>query len=249
MLASMRLRLLTANIWGLPWPVGRDLPARLRAIAAALPDLDVDVAAFQEVWTQDARDSLIAAGRDAGLDFVWHRPSTLSGSGLLVLTRLPILEAHFELFSLGGFPERIDHADYYGGKGFGNLTLDTQAGPVSLFVTHLQASYVERDQDEYVGHRTAQVVDMAAALARVRNPVVVLGDLNFEEAHEEHSILTGLTSLRDAAIVLDQRENTALISNSYRTPQFGSGQTNRLCVHTTRHASVTPPPLATPGPR
>ena len=59
----MKIRVGTLNTWGLPEPLSRDLAGRIDAIGAELASLDVDVMAFQEVWTADARRSLRGAAR------------------------------------------------------------------------------------------------------------------------------------------------------------------------------------------
>ena len=122
------MRLATLNVWGLPWPISREGSARMDAIGARLPALELDWMAFQEVWTEGARLRLIDAGRRAGLIHAWHRDVALGGSGLLVLAREPFQTPHFEAFIARGFPQRVWHADYHGGKGFCALRFDTPHG-------------------------------------------------------------------------------------------------------------------------
>jgi endonuclease/exonuclease/phosphatase family metal-dependent hydrolase len=221
-MAAVRLRVLTLNVWGLFPPIARDVPERMRAIGAGLPELELDVAALQEVWTEEARTALVAAGGNAGLEHVWHNPEALGGSGLLVLSRLPIAAARFERFDLGGFPHRVDQGDYFGGKGFAELTLSTDVGEVALIDTHLQAGYGARRFDAYIGHRTAQVVEIAARLRQITRPVIAAGDFNFQDMYQEYTVLTGLSGLRDAARDLDQRRDTVLRGPPYRADQRGS---------------------------
>ena len=137
----MRVRVATLNVWGLPEPFSERLPKRMKAIGARLAELDLDVIAFQEVWTREAYRLLRAAGRRIGLLHKWRKHSLFDGSGLLVLSRLPIEAKRFDEFSLRGLPERLDHADYYGGKGFARLRLQTDLGPFTLIDTHLHARY------------------------------------------------------------------------------------------------------------
>ena len=66
----MKLRVVTLNVWALPWGLSRQVPARLDAIGHALADLDPDVVAFQEVWTEEARRRLVVAPRGPG----WSTP-------------------------------------------------------------------------------------------------------------------------------------------------------------------------------
>ncbi len=213
----MRVRVATLNAWALPEPLSRHVPERMRAIGDRLRQLPVDVVALQEVWSAGPRDALVAAGRAAGLAHAWHRDAALGGSGLLVLSRLPILDAGFERFSLRGFPERLDQLDFYGGKGFAIVRVATPAGPLALVDTHLHARYPGDHRHGYRGLRTGQIVEIAAGCAGVADPLVAVGDFNLVEAHREYRVLTGLAGLRDAAIEADRRQPTTYPTNPYRS--------------------------------
>jgi len=212
----MRLRVATLNAWALPSPLGHQVAARIEAIGAQLPRLDLDVLGFQEVWTGAARAELIRAGRGAGLVHAWHREETFAGSGLLVLSRFPIRSAHFVAYRLGGLPQQITQLDYYGGKGFVLLELETPSGPVTVIDTHLQARYGSQVSHEYRGHRTGQVVQLARAVRRTSQPVVVLGDFNFKQRHAEYSIWTGLAGVADSAATFGATAPTVFPGNPYR---------------------------------
>ena len=214
----MRLRFATLNVWALTWPIGRSVAARMEAIGSALPGLALDAIAFQEVWRQDARDALIAAGWRAGLREFWFDADDSTSGGLLLLSRAPIGSASFTPYALRGRAHRIWHADYYGRKGFLLCTLDTAAGPVALAVTHLHAQYREGAHPEYATYRAAQVVELASALRDVRDPLITAGDFNFEEASPEYRVWTGLAGVADAAILLDRREPTVLSDHPYTAP-------------------------------
>jgi endonuclease/exonuclease/phosphatase family metal-dependent hydrolase len=210
----MRIRVATLNVWALPG-LAPSIGARMGEIGRRLASFDLDAIAFQEVWTQSARDRLIAAGRAGGLPNAWHHPVAFGG-GLLVLTRLPIRSARFDGFSVRGDPARPDHPDYYGGKGWATLELATRAGPLLLVDTHLHARYTSDVPHAYRAHRVGQIAELALALRQLEHPVVALGDFNFMDEHPEHAILTGLAGLRDAAAELGSRSATVLRANPYR---------------------------------
>ncbi|MEE9608129.1 MAG: endonuclease/exonuclease/phosphatase family protein [Myxococcota bacterium] len=208
----MRLRILTLNVWGLPWPFGRHLGQRIEAIAATLPRLGADVLALQEVWTRRSRNALLEAGHAAGFRHDWHNDVALGGSGLLVLSRLPIADVRFQAYVVRGPPHSLG-GDYYGGKGFAEVGLETAVGRIALVDTHLQALY--DDRAELAPFQAAQVVQLAARLAEIDDPVVVAGDFNVDEGNREYRILRGLTGLRDVAAELDRRQPTARAANPY----------------------------------
>jgi hypothetical protein len=112
----VRIRVATLNVWGLPEPLAKHVPERMRAIGEQLGGLAVDVVAFQEVWLAESQAILSAAGRRAGLGHAWSLGSGIGGSGLLVLSRLPIRDAHFEPYWIRAVPEHLRHIDFLGGK-------------------------------------------------------------------------------------------------------------------------------------
>jgi len=215
----MQLRLLSLNVWGLPWPISRVPDERIRRIARQLPALELDAVGFQEAWSADARAVLVQGGHQAGLPYAWHRDEALGNGGILVLSRWPIRETRYTTFDLGGLPQRVQHFDYYGGKGFAQCVLDTPAGEFELFATHLHAGYGKRgDADEYFGHRAAQAIELALGVATSSRPLAVLGDLNAELHSDEMRILLGATGLTDTAMAAGNPEST-LVSDAPRAAE------------------------------
>ena len=212
----MRQRVLSLNVWDLPAPFGHLTRERMRLISERLPRLDCDVLVFQEVWTTESRADLVAGGQRAGCRHVWRPEPSKTGGGLLVLSREPIRSADFVPYPLTGLPQRISHADYYGGKGFVRLTIAAER-PYVLFGTHLHARYTPvNEPDEYLGHRVAEVVELAAAIREASQPVLAIGDFNFRETSPEYRILMRLTGMGDVAASLDARQPTGSLSNRYR---------------------------------
>jgi endonuclease/exonuclease/phosphatase family metal-dependent hydrolase len=253
------LRLATLNVWGLPWPIAREGAARMDAIGARLPALELDWMLFQEVWTQGARLQLIEAGRRAGLVHAWHRDAALGGSGLLVLAREAFRDPHFEAYTVRGFPQRVWHGDYHGGKGFCTLRFATAGGSLTLIDTHLHAQYGDDAYNDEYPHRVAQVVQISAAIVGASSPVLAAGDFNFSEGRHEYEIFTGLTGMRDGAAELDRREPTTLGANPYRRERVPhdderidyvfarDGEGARLRVRSIERIFDDPPPAGGPA--
>lgn len=210
----MRVRVATLNAWGLPI-LAADVGPRLRAIGRELEALDLDVVAFQEVWTPVGQRALIEAGRRAGLVHHWHRRRLLLGSGLLVLSRLPVEEVDFDRFALrADAGSRKD--ELLGGKGFAEVRVRTPAGPLRVIDTHLHAGRSGADGVANRTHRTAQIVQLCREVRELRDPVLVLGDLNCSARDPEHGVLTGLSGLRDVAAERGWDEPTVTGENPYR---------------------------------
>ena len=115
-----------------------------------------------------------------------------------------------------GFPQRVWHGDYHGGKGFCALRFDTPHGAVTLIDTHLHAQYGDDAYNDEYPHRVAQIVQLSAAIAAISTPVVAAGDFNMSEGRREYDIFTGLSGMRDAAAELDRRQPTTIGANPYR---------------------------------
>jgi endonuclease/exonuclease/phosphatase family metal-dependent hydrolase len=220
----MRLRIATLNTWAFPEPLAERLDERMEALARAIPALGADVLALQEVWAAAARARLVAAGAAAGLGHAWTSDGPLFGGGLLLLSRLPFVAARFEPYALNGVPHRLAHPDFYGGKGFLLASIATEVGPVALVNTHMHARYRSDVDHQYAGHRAAQLVQLAAALAEVGGPVALAGDFNFDEGHDEYRAFLGLTGVSDAAAAVGRREPTVWRANPYRASRTGPDQ-------------------------
>lgn len=237
----MPFRVLTLNVWSLPLGVARHVPARMRAIGQALASLDADVVALQEVWTAEARQELASAAQAEGYTTVWHRRPAFGGSGLMLFSRWPSADIQFTPYRLGGLPQRPQHADYYGRKGFVQLQIETPDGPVTVMDTHLHAGYSPPHQpDEYAGVRATQAIEMATSVREIPSPVVAVGDFNTEEGDAAYRILLGLSGLEDAAVALDRRQATVLRNNPYRGTGAGEARIDLILSRRGNNRSLTP---------
>jgi len=235
----MQVRLATLNVWALPEPLGRDVSTRIDALGRRIPALDLDLIAFQEVWTRAASSRLRDAGRRAGLNQVW--PGGASSGGLLLLSRFPIEEASFERFTLRGEAERaVTNLEYVSGKGFATTRMRTPQGPLVVINTHLHASYARAAEHRHVPHRTVQAIQMAASFADNPEPVVALGDFNFREGEPDYQVLTEILGMVDIAAALDRRQNTTLSTNPYRNPTGIGGRKDYVFARSGLEQSLVP---------
>ncbi|MCP5044918.1 MAG: hypothetical protein GY944_28150 [bacterium] len=218
----MRIQVATLNVWALPEPFAPAVLPRMGAIGDRLADISADVVAFQEVWSGAAREVLLRAGERAGYGDHWFRDDTIGGSGLLVLSRLPILESHFEPFALGGRLDHLDNGEYLSGKGFARLRVQGSDGPVHVINTHLHARYSKRVKHQFASQRVGQIIQLAARVRELEEPVVIAGDFNFVDETPEYRVLTGLTGVRDVAVEYGDPLPTMLRTNAYR---FRPGRT------------------------
>jgi endonuclease/exonuclease/phosphatase family metal-dependent hydrolase len=214
----MRLRVVSLNVWALPTPIGRHVRERIEAVLRDLAPLACDIALFQEVWREETREQLRAGGRALGLPHHDWPPGDASRSGgLLALSRLPIEAPHFRPYTLRGLPHHVTQMDYWSGKGVASFRVSTEAGPLRVLNTHMHARYAPVGvEDDYIGHRAAEVIELADALRRLREPLILAGDLNMQDDSPEYGLLRQMTGLDDAAATLDARQPTSTLDNVWR---------------------------------
>jgi endonuclease/exonuclease/phosphatase family metal-dependent hydrolase len=160
------LRVVTYNIHKCR---GMDRRVRPDRIAEVLGEVDADVIALQEVWSQangrpeDDQAEFIA--RALGLDYRFGENRQLLGGayGNVVLSRLPIIFARNYDLSQSGREER------------GCLRADVQLNGQALHVynVHLGTAFLERR------HQARRLLDSQILTAEeVKHPRVLLGDFN-----------------------------------------------------------------------
>ena len=185
-----RLNVVTLNAWFLPLGVlSPDTEARVDALAAAVADPEdgdagaADVLCLQEVWPRWAQRRIVDAARRAGYRTALASPT----GGLLLLSRALRCDGwRFAAYANRGLPQRVTHADFYGGKGVLAARLSGPSSPggggggddddagahdaVIVANTHLHASYTasEDEEDEYDGIRAAQVLELSSFLRGLR---------------------------------------------------------------------------------
>ncbi len=102
---GLSLKVVTFNIWGLPSCMTGARGGRYPKIARELERLDTDFILLQEAWTAKARTALPrgpwAVARAAG------QHSFFQQSGLVTLSKFPILGGQFYPFTRAAFPDRF----------------------------------------------------------------------------------------------------------------------------------------------
>ncbi|XP_059620876.1 putative neutral sphingomyelinase [Phlebotomus argentipes] len=195
---DLTLSVLTINIWGIPF-VSKDREVRIQRIAEELASGKYDVVSMQEVWSETDFQSL-KSHTEAVLPYSHYFYSGVVGSGLCVLSKYPITAAFFHAWSVNGYVHRIQHGDWFGGKGVGLCKISVHGHTVNLYNAHLHAEY-NRKSDDYMAHRVIQAFDTAQFIQQTRNDAVVqilAGDLNTEPGDLAYRILLSTSHLQDS---------------------------------------------------
>src|SRR5690606_37765088 len=131
----------------------------IRAAAGYLARADLDVVAIQEAWLPADRRTLIAGAAQGGLIHARTYNPALAGSGLMILSRWPVVESGFTPYLLNGDPFT---PDFYAPKGIAHARLDAPFGPLDGYTTHALAQHSNiGGEDRYRPHRLEQTQQFA----------------------------------------------------------------------------------------
>jgi endonuclease/exonuclease/phosphatase family metal-dependent hydrolase len=191
------MKILTLNIWGAPQAKARS--ERIAAIAEEMKRINPDVICFQEVYTMANRADLI--GRlQAQWPHYHYFASAVLGSGLLTMSRYPIVEAVFHRFRMGGKPERLKHGDYYVGKGIGLCRIAYEDKVLDVYNIHPHAQYEMDNDNEYAVYNETSLYEAVQFINAQsgENPLVVCGDFNTRPDQAGYRILMSLGRFLDS---------------------------------------------------
>ena len=59
------------------------------------------------------------------------------GSGLCVFSKIPIEETLFHKFDLNGYAHKVQHGDWFGGKGVGLVKLAVEGFHINIYISHV----------------------------------------------------------------------------------------------------------------
>ncbi|KRK01043.1 putative neutral sphingomyelinase [Drosophila yakuba] len=214
----LELNILTLNIWGIPY-VSSDRGPRIDAICKELASGKYDIVSLQEVWAQQDSEQL-QKGTEAVLPHSHYFHSGVMGAGLLVLSKYPILGTLFHAWSVNGYFHRIQHADWFGGKGVGLCRILVGGQMVHLYNAHLHAEY-DNANDEYKTHRVIQAFDTAQFIEATRGNSalqILAGDLNAQPQDISYKVLLYTSKMLDSCASDSFRTNECE-HNSYTSKQ------------------------------
>jgi endonuclease/exonuclease/phosphatase family metal-dependent hydrolase len=205
---SAGFRALTYNIWGLPWPLIRD-SSRIADIAKTLAGTGADVIAIQEAF--DSSTSVLEGipeypyfTRGDGPSF----PTKLVGSGLLILSRWPIVRSATTRYTY------CRGTDCNAAKGvlFARILVEGK-GEVDVFDTHMNADDQNADIRK---EQLKQYVEFARNYIGPRT-ALFLGDFNFAPDSDEYAYFTSSLEAHDlyAEYAAAQPADSSFDKNGY----------------------------------
>lgn len=167
-------------------PVAPKCTERAAEIASAISS-DYELVVLQEIWHLRERNLVIAKAQQSGFHYYHYFNPAVGfpfpmgadsfGTGLLVLSKFPISSALYHSFSLSGRPYALHESDFVANKGVGLLRVETPAGQIDVYVTHLLANY------NAGGKRTWRLLPLAPHGPELRAHAVHRGHQP-EQAHD-----------------------------------------------------------------
>ncbi|ODM97185.1 putative neutral sphingomyelinase [Orchesella cincta] len=224
------ITVVTLNCWGIRF-VSKDRVARMTAIAEELATGKYDFVFLQEVWTTEDYERIKSRTGDV-LPYSHYFFSGVIGAGICIFSKSPIKSAFFHQWAVNGYIHKIQHGDWFGGKGIGMVEVDHRGLTINLYTTHLHAEY-DRTNDEYLAHRVTQAFDTAQFISltsKHADAVIVGGDLNTEPGDLAYRLIVHTAQLQDACeeIVSKSKSASKELMNTCETARNSYSSPNSL---------------------
>ena len=193
------LKFATFNAWLIPekMRIAQKTTLRTKHITSAVSNCDCDVLAMQEVWLPGLyKQSLLNPENfSKSYKYFHYFRAGAVGSGLVTFSKYPIVGVDYFQFTMCSSPFRVDHGDWFGAKGVGVCYIESPAGLLSVYNTHLIAEY---NKVTYLEHRIVEAMELVRFIQRTaRGHAILLGDLNFTPDSIEYEIVTKFGGLTD----------------------------------------------------
>jgi len=193
--------LFTLNCWGLGLGISKDRNERMQDIGEFIAKQDYDIVFLQEVWKHTnflTIKNLVASV----LPYSHYFNNGIIGTGTAIFARVMIQDVTFHEFGLNGYPHKLLHGDWFGGKGLGVCQVDFKGFNIHLFISHYHATYDYNPvTDVYLGHRVVHSVESAQWIklsSSSADLTVYAGDFNTEPKDIPYQIVRHVTPLKDA---------------------------------------------------
>lgn len=132
---SLTLSILSLNIWGIPI-VSKDKDIRVQHIAERFAQSDYDIISLQEVWSEYDYKKIKNRIRPQ-FPYSHYFYSGVVGSGLCIFSRYKIISTFFHHWSVNGYVHKIQHGDWFGGKGVGLCKIKIQDHIINFYLAHV----------------------------------------------------------------------------------------------------------------
>ncbi|OXA52817.1 putative neutral sphingomyelinase [Folsomia candida] len=188
----------TLNCWGIRF-ISKDRVQRMNAIGDELATGKYDFVFLQEIWTTEDYERIKKRTSDV-LPYSYYFYSGVIGAGICIFSKSEIKSAFFHQWAVNGYIHKVQHGDWFGGKGIGMVEVVHNGLTINLYTAHLHAEY-DRVNDEYLAHRVIQAFDTAQFIkmtSKHADAVIVGGDLNTEPGDLAYKVIIHTAELKDS---------------------------------------------------
>lgn len=195
---AVELKVLTLNCWGIPL-ISADRRERFAAIANEIVTGEYDIVVLQEVW-KNSDYYFITEKASEVLPYSHYFHSGVIGAGICLFSKAPIVDAFFQCWMLNGYAHKIQHGDWFGGKGVGLCKIICHGLKINIYTAHLHAEYNPKN-DEYLPHRICQAFEFSQFVkctGETSDINIVAGDFNCEPEDIIYRILRYNANLLDS---------------------------------------------------
>ncbi|XP_022690715.1 putative neutral sphingomyelinase isoform X1 [Varroa jacobsoni] len=196
-----KVKVLSLNLWGLVF-VSKHRRDRVDALAEQLAfrETDFDYVFLQEVWSESDYRKICEATKLV-LPYTHYFYSGVTGSGVCILSKWPIIDIFAYKYSLNGYAHKFYHGDWFGGKVVGMAKVQHRDMIANLYVTHLHAEY-DRLQDIYLYHRVSQAFEFSQFVSHTSlgscDYAIIAGDFNTQPMDLPYQVILYNSRLRDS---------------------------------------------------
>ncbi len=187
----MSIKILSFNIWDIPFWFSVKREERIRRLGAYLKELDPEIICLQESFDVKHRSLLHEhLGKNTyrvieeyikSRRVLLFKRFDLTG-GLVIFSKLPILKSKFVPFRR--FVDMM-FAEYIGRKGILEVLVQTWKGPLLIMNTHLHGGGLSLDRNI----RLKQLRQLLQAAKAFKNkPTVIAGDFNENDMFKENGL-------------------------------------------------------------
>jgi sphingomyelin phosphodiesterase 2 len=175
---------------------------------------------LQEVWSEYDYNKIRNRVNET-FPFSHYFYSGVVGSGLCIFSRHQILSVFFHHWAVNGYVHKIQHGDWFGGKGVGMCRIKVQDQVINFYLSHLHAEY-SKNCDDYMTHRIIQAFDTAQFLETTRGECslqILAGDLNTEPQDLAYRVLLSTAGMKDA---YEQKPTKFFATHEYKNNTYAS---------------------------
>lgn len=202
------MKIMTANLWGLPWPLSKDKTTRLERFVEIVEKKSPDIICLQEVWLmKDLRYLREKLAKTGLTESFFAGGEVKNKKGLAIFSKIPIKSGEYHVFdgrsiSFRGFFDKIRKGESSWPNGFSSILLEIGGKTFAVINAHL--TFFDRSSDKnreksVTKGEIRQLFDYINPLKLGVAGVFICGDFNMDVKDEDMILPKGLKVISDVS--------------------------------------------------